>query len=368
MPSLRIPLRRLAAVMLAVLALGASASADTLTTKLGDSELRNLGVKNPSTFYPVQMGPGGLVLAEETTNDRADLAQGIFTKLWVLQFGPDGKLQSARPLPLQMPRIEQVTITPDDKGALLMSKEGAAYYKVDFSSGQVTNLFDPAKGKAGFIADPVVAWVRDGQILVEGYPVDAQGLAGPTTLVAMDLAAGGPCKTLGLNLDSIYKTLEPMVVSRWLSPELGFVANGEVGNVNLFVMKGEEAQNIGSFRNISGFWAEADRLFYTKQEADGSWVAEVYDAASDKRWTSAPSKTRLTYTILSEDGTAGIVTENEEKSDRMKVFYAREADGFQLKPLPGFSSRPLGVIRVGSDGRFATIRTNEGFYFVEIPR
>lgn len=336
-------------------------------------DLRGFGVKNLDQFRPTMISPDGRRVWFWEDMPRGQRAGGVMAALWEFRFRSDGVLADWRRLPLPVPNPSQVVLTPEGSGAVVMAREGASFWHLDFASGAVREFVTPGVGKTRFISEPRAMWVEQGRLWVAGYPLSREGVRSHHTLATLDPSQSGEAAlTLtGVDLDEVLAGFRPWLMQRFLSPSLGFAAGTREGRLEVCTWKpGTGLVPFARFKEISSAWTGGHVEFVTGTVEDGSSVGVIHDADSGQTWTlpPAPAGSPYDYPLISEGGEVLTVVRGAREASSMELLYGRREEGFQLRPVPGYARIPTGLLRLCPDGSRLVYRNTGGVHLIELPR
>ncbi|MEW6281315.1 MAG: hypothetical protein AB1758_22080 [Candidatus Eremiobacterota bacterium] len=360
-------IRRFGAVVALLVALALPARTEPIQARMTAASLRELGV-NTFTFRPAVFTSDGLTLVamEKTPPDLR--SKGTMHRLWLVTVGVDGKIRETRSLPIETPTLEGIAVTPDDSAAVVISKTGATYLRVPFNGGPVTPLMEHQRGTPGFRAHPSFLRPSSGELLTMGYFYDKDDFSGDTLLASVDPnGSGASAFRGGLNIQKVEKSVPGFYASSYTSTRGGALAGKDATRTTLYwVEEGQEPRKLDEAERIGGFWAAGNRVVYTASRG-AAHEAAVFDAAQGQKFVLGTDREPYGYPFLSDDSKTAVVCQLDLAQGRMNVLYARESDGFTLKPVPGLQKVKMGAIRVAPNGRFLAFYNGDLLQFVELP-
>jgi hypothetical protein len=339
-------------------------------SRLSNSDLRQMGVKDPSKFWPVMLSRDGKTayLWEEMGPGQRE--GGVLSRLWQFRYASDGSLIDSRVYPLAMPRAQQMCLTPDERGVVLLARLGASFWYLDLDSGDLREFVTPGLGRTRFISDPMALWVDQGKLYTVGYTLDAEGYSGPHTVAQIlpDQTGEKAIVPSSCDIDAVLAKFDRWYVQRWVNPTLGFAAGKKGALYEMAAWKaGVGLTSIGRYEDITSLWANGTKVFFTADTPEGSSVAVLYDAANGRRWEAPKTNRVYDYPMVSEDGETVTLTVTDKGGTTMDVLYGRASEDFQLKPVPGLTKTALGTIRLAGDGRSLVLRNADGLFRVGLP-
>lgn len=343
--------------------------------QMTNSDIQKLGVQRPEDFWPIQLSRDGLTLiaAEDLKGQAQQAAGGALSKIWVLRYNSDGSLRESKSFPLRMPQRMQNVLTPDEKGLVLVARQGASFWHLDLQTGELREFIHSGVGVTSFISEPNVLWSYEGKLYAVGFPVDENGSRGRQTIVALDptkqdAAAVTPT---GLVIADVYKHFDTPRNVRWANPELGYLG-GEKGGVYKMTLwkKASGYQDLGSYRKVLSMLGMGDYLALAGIDQTGASTAIVVDGDTGTKWVAPapPSGMQYNYPFISENGETLLLTQGRPNAGTISVLYGRKNAGYELCPLEGLQNKKTGLIRMSADGNHFVYRNADGLYYVTVPK
>ncbi|MFA5504225.1 MAG: hypothetical protein WC314_06075 [Vulcanimicrobiota bacterium] len=326
---------------------------DQLTT----AALRRLGV-NPSRLQPIAFSHNDKILA---AFDRATFEQkkeGVFYHLWFFEINRDGTFGEAHSVPLGLKSFEQGEFTPDDSKFVVLGNRGTTFQMVDLKTYQMEDLFIPEWGKAGFRADPAVLWSEAGKLFVIGHPYDQNRFIETRTVATLRPNAPPEQRfQRSSDIGTLEKGIERLGHAGYLTDSAAFFGQRYPELTIMSYWNGNEMREFDRGWKFSGFWSRAGRLLYSVRRGEmQESELTLYDARSDRQTVLAKAPVDYRYLFLSRDGKTALTSQVAETYGRLNTWYARESEGWELKPVGTDSSgqqRTLaaGWMRISSNGR-----------------
>lgn len=370
---------RLAAALLLVLTVAAlrplnPAYGQSPVVQMTNSDIQKLGVQRPEDFWPIQLTrDGSTLIAAENLKGKEMQATGALSRIWVLRFNSDGSLRESRNFPLRMPERLQNVLTPDEKGLVLVARQGASFWHLDLETGALREFIHAGMGVTRFISEPNVLWSYQGKLYAVGFPVDAQGLRGRQTIAALDWTKqdAEAITPTGLVIADVYKHFDRPVNVRWANPELGFLG-GEIGGDYRLVLwkKSGGFTNLGTYSDVLSMLGMGDWLAFAGVDSKGVSTAAIFDGETGKKWVAPapPAGMEYNYPFISEKGDTVLVTQGRKGSGLVSVLYGRKETGFTLSPLEGLQNKKTGLIRLAADGSRLVYRNADGMFYATVPK
>lgn len=342
--------------------------------QMTNSDIQKLGVQRPEDFWPIQLSRDGMTLiAAEDLKGKAQQSTGSLSKIWVLHFNSDGSLRDSKSFPLRMPQRMQNVLTPDEKGLVLVARQGASFWHLDLETGELKEFIHSGVGVTTFISEPNVLWSYEGKLYAVGFQVDPQGVRGRQTIVILDPTKqdAAAVQPTGLVIADVYKHFDTPRNVRWANPELGFLG-GEIGGAFTMTLwkKDSGFQDLGTYRKMLSMLGMGDYLALAAVGQDGVSTAMVVDGDTGKKWVApAPPKGyEYNYPFISENGESLVLTQGRTGSATINVLYGRKDAGYSLLPLEGLQNKKTGLIRMSADGGHFVYRNADGMYYVTVPK
>ncbi|MBI3925360.1 MAG: hypothetical protein HY319_07475 [Armatimonadetes bacterium] len=333
-------------------------------------ELRDMGIFDLG-FRLVSFSEDGKTLICTEKARFGEKKEGITYKLWVFRLGSNGALTGQKAIPLKIPAALQTTLTPDESKAVILTDSGATYLIVDLNTGATEPLMTHQKGRPGFRGFPAILWVEDDHLLTTGYFYDEQDFAANDTIATIDLKKRGlEAFKPGPNVAAIHSEAGHVQFGSWTGVNRGFIgvnlASG--GQALKFWKNGQGIKELDrTGKMFSSLWAAGNRAVACVQRDDGTSEAVVYDAQQDKKWVLGSGNRPYGYSFLSKDGSTAVVCHLYVDNSKMHVYYAKEEEGFQLKPVEGLQGVTLGTLRLAPSGKRLAHFSLDGLTIAELP-
>ncbi len=368
----------LAVLVLLVLAVAAPwpvhpARAGSPLAFLANRDLSGLGVERPDLFWPVQLSRDGRTLLATEDLEGEATRSGALSCLWVIRFNSDGSVREARKLPLKMPRYQQLTMTPDEKGVVLLAREGASFWHLDLQTGALREFIHSGMGQSVFVAEPHVLWPYQGRLYTLGHPLDSQGIRQGLTLVTLDPEQTDQeaIAATGLEVAEIYGHFDEVRNARWLDPTLAFIGGTLQGSYRMTCWrKASGFTEIATLERVTSMLGMGENLALTGVSPQGRSLALLFDASNKSRWEAPPlpPDREYNYPFISEDADTLVLTEGRKAGQLVNLLYGRKESGYDLRPLPGLQNKKPGVLRLAAQGSHLVLRNPDGLYYAPIPR
>ena len=361
-------IRKSLLILIALLTLP-SAAEEQLTS----AALRRLGV-NTERLQPIVFSHNDKMLAAFDRGTFEQKKEGVFYRLWIFEIGPDGTLGEARSFPLSLKTFQQGEFTPDDSQFVVLGDRGTTFYSIDLKKNEVRDVMVPEWGKPGFRADPTVLWSEAGKLFVIGHPYDENRFIETQTVATLRPDAE-PSERFKRNRDvgSLERGLERLWFRTYLTDSSGFFGQKYPQLTILSFWDGERVSEFDRAFKFSGFWSNAGRLLYSARRGEGmDSELTLYDAKTDEKKVLATDPEDYRYLFLSRNGQTVLTSQVSETPGRLIPWYAKESEGWQLKPVVADSSgeaRTLasGWMRLSSSGNLMAHIGPTGLTLYELP-
>ena len=341
--------------------------------QLTSAALRRLGV-HPERLQPIVFSHNDKMLA---AFDRADFEQkkeGVFFRVWIFDINRDGSLGEARSFPIPLKNLQQGEFTPDDSQFVVLGDRGTTFLSIDLKNNEVRDLLVPEWGKAGFRADPTVLWSNGGKLYVIGHPYDENRFI-ETQTVATLLPDAEPSKRFQRSGDigTLERGLERLWFRTYLTDTTAFFGQKYPELAIISYWDGERVTEFDRAFHFSGFWSKAGRLIYSARRGEGmDSELTIYDAKTGEKKILATDSDEYRYLFLSRNGKTALTSQLSETPGRLIPWYAKESEGWQLKPVVADSSgeaRTLasGWMRLSSSGNLMAHIGPTGLTLYELP-
>lgn len=357
------------AASLAICASLATAAAKADVTFTPSADLKAKGVKIDNVEI-ISFSPDGKMLAGYSHGTNEDVAAGKIFTLFTFDIDAKGKIGKVNSYPLNIATFEQACFTPDGKSIVIISKSGAEYLKQNLETGEQTVIMDHKYGKPGFRAYPTVLQLSDGKMLASGFFYDDKDFTGTNCVAILDPdKQGAEAFTEAMNVESIEKSLNS-TTQAYPRADLGFIGAGKSAAHTLYKWKAGDKTAEPFEKNIYllGLWASDKNLLYSVKRGDKQYELSVYNALDGKKTVLDGSSTKpYQYVFLSADGKTAIANIEDRKTHRMNIFWAREDEGWELKPIKGLKNGvSTGSIRVTPDGSKIVHQTEKGLRVIDV--
>ncbi|GMU55978.1 MAG: hypothetical protein AMXMBFR33_51240 [Candidatus Xenobia bacterium] len=354
-----------------ILLLGLAASlmlpvlAQPIGVRLTASQLREKGI-NTHTFRPVAFTSDGLTLIAQEKTPPSERIKGKLNRLWKVTYGVEGAVRAMESIEVNVPSIEALALTPDDKTAVIATLTGATFMRVPLDGGPITPIMEHKRGQPGFRGNPSYLRPITGDILTMGYFYDKDDFSGDNLLATLNAGATGQdAFTPGGDIQKLEKDIPGFYASNYTGPRSGYLAARQGTRSQLYWWDGQTPRVVDEGDKLSSFWASQDRVCYTIHRTTGSH-AMFYDATRGQQ-VELGKGGNFAYPFLSDDGRAAVVCQLDLAQAKMDVLCAKENDSWKLKPVPSLQKVKMGAIRVSPNGRFMAFYNGDFLQFVELP-
>ncbi|MGI5845537.1 MAG: hypothetical protein ACOX9B_15395 [Candidatus Xenobium sp.] len=348
------------------------ARADSSLAFLANRDLSRLGVDRPDLFWPAQLSRDGRTLLATEDLEGEATRSGALSRLWILRFNSDGSVREARKIPLKMPRFLQLTMTPDERGVVLLAREGASFWYLDLQTGDLREFIHSGMGVTRFVAQPHVLWPYQGRLYTLGHPLDTNGTRQGLTLVTLapDRTDEQAIGSTGVDVAAVYDHFDQVRNARWLDPSLAFIGGTLQGTFKMTCWKKDSGfHEIATLDRVTSMLGMGGHLALTGVSKQGLSLAMLFDASSGNLWEAPalPPEREYNYPFISEDAGTLVLTEGRKAGQLINLLYGRQQSGYDLKPLPGLQNKKPGVLRLAAQGSHLVFRNPDGLYYAAIP-
>lgn len=286
---------------------------------------------------------------------------------------------SIRALPLEgISTVGNVAFTPDSQSILFTSLEGSKLVKVNCQTGEMTTIMEHQQGKPGFMIYPEVLEYSKGKILTLGYHYDSDDFAGPNAIAEIDPDKTGldafvhPCLIDHVQDAVIHNNKFQNVRQGYPMKDVGFLAGFDKEQTYCTIYAWDGAR--GSLKIIEDCKGMIDcvfsdsRIVYSVKDNDKTYKLCVYDAKTDEKIVvDSERKSPHCYTLMSSDGKTIVFSDESAGADVYKTYYARESEGWKVKPIEGLEKNyAFGRQRLSCDGTHMAFHNRNGLNVVEI--
>lgn len=346
--------------------LGSAQAKSTFTT---NNDLEHKGI-TPNRFSPIAFSTDGNYLVGYVRQPAAEIAKGNVFTVFRIELKRSGKLGDVQAYPINIPAFEQACLTPNGDALVIVTRSGATFVKLDFTTGKLSTIMEHKRGIPGFRCYPLVMQLSEGKMLVNGYYYDKDDFAGKYTLSILD-----PSKT---GVEAFTKCSEVSDIEHKLSgnsnyaypmKDLGFIgvrADNRYKYYRWDANKPEPKLFDEGVEN-KGFWASDSTLLYSLEKAPKTYELAVYDGKSDKKTVIAQTVFPYMYVFVSQDGNTGIVNHANDEAGRTELFFARKSNDWKLTPFKDLPSGiRTGTIRVSPNGQKIIVHNKNGLYVIDV--
>ncbi len=339
----------------------------TAEDRLRASELRSLGV-DMFTFQPIAYSHDGRLLAAFDKAPFEEKKEGRYFRLWLIPVTADARFGTVRKVELPIVSFEQGSFTPDDRGFVILSKARTTFTMVDVNTMEFRNFMEYQPGVPGFRAEPAVLWTNGGQLMVTGTPYDENRFVKGRYIATIDVSKEGPdAFTTGPEVQSLERRINGMRFVNYNRTDLGFFGHKINDQSILSVWEGgDTVKEFDRAVAYHGVWGSGSRLLFSALRGKDQHELAIYDADSGQKTVLEAGAKPYSYLFLSKDAGTAVACQMDNESGRMDVFYAREEDGNQVKPVPQFKNARVGWLRVSSHGKTLVLFNQLGMQVVNL--
>lgn len=334
---------------------------------ISPSELKRAGIFGEG-FRMVSFTDDGALVGLEKTR-QGDQQRGLTYKLWTLRFDEAGSLEGSHFVPLTVPKVEQIALTPDQSRVVVVTHAGLTFLTVDLATGALATITTDVTGEESFRTQPPMLLTHGDLIYTLGRRYDERGPVGPLALATVDLSRRGiDAFSLGPDIGLIQKEAGKVALANWTAPDQGFLAvNGEAGQSMVYWRAGQPLKVLDTAQSYTSLWGAGDRAVTTALSAGGQNQALLLDASAGTRQVLGEGPRAFGYPHLSEDGSTAVVCHLDVERSQMSVFSARATESYTLRPVPELQDVTLGALRLAPDGSRLAHFSGEGLRVVKLP-
>lgn len=328
---MQVRLQRIVLFTLATLLLVQAASAEE---RLASSRLRSLGV-DTSSLQPIAFSHNDRLFAAFDRASFEEKKNGVFFHLWFFEIERDGRFGKVRSVDVPLASFQQGEFTPDDRYFILVGNRGTTFLSVDLRSDTLVTLLEPQKGQSGFRADPSVLWTEGDKLYVTGFPYDEHRFIETRTIATLRPNAQ-PNERFQRNIDlaKVERNLDRLWFSNYVTDTSAFYGQKFPEATRLSFWDGERIREFDRGWKFVGFWGNAGRLLYAvRRFQGGESELTLYDSKDNTKKVLASAPYDFRYLFLSRDGKTALTSHLHTSEGRLTPWYAKEADGWTLKPL-----------------------------------
>lgn len=326
---------------------------DNAARVVSPQDITEMGMRTRAIRLANVSNDGNVVVFTDKERDPQILAKGQVWRLRVFRFpAGNGKPKMTT---IQMPTtdLSQVTISPDGARALAISDRGTRFIGVDLVKGEAQVIFRHTKGEPSFRVIPEVAWFEKGAFHTIGYFMDADEVSTADAIVSVDVPGRGFSAIHKVrDITELMKPFKGLQQELWHSSDQAYFVGRPNANTPFMLVSvfGDKPFVVAKAERYSNLAAGDGRVVYTAKEGTKTSMG-VYDTLMAKRWEIDTANRDMEYTYMSADGKALLGSTFDVKAGRMSTFYAQEADGYKLHPVPGMTDLPMGAQRFSGNGR-----------------
>ena len=365
-----------AAVTVGFLLSLAAGPAQADTTFIPNYMLKSKGV-NLHTTEIVNLSPDNkLLLCLERI--RPVRGKQTINTIYIIPISSTRTLGDVRAFPLEGEgRIGNLAFTPDSKAVLFTSMEGTKLTKLDCETGELTTIMEHEEGKPGFVLYPQILEQSRGKLLALGYHYNSDNFAGPRAIAEVDASKTGldafvkPCLIEHV-LHEMTNMGMPFIREGFPMKDVGFIVGMTKGSDKCTIVSWDGARGVidkvEDGLNFQDCVSADCRLVYSIQDLDGTYKLCIYDAKESKKYTiDSGLQQPHYYTLMSSDGKTIVFSDQTGEAKRYTTYYARESEGWKIKPIEGLEKRfAFGRQRVSCDGTRMVFHNDDGLRIVDL--
>jgi len=339
----------------------------TATTILTPAQLVARGI-DPMMFSMVTFSEdGNMLLGIERTKDLKLKVQGISHLLRIFQFRA-GKLVRLDTVPLPTSAFEQLSLNPPGSKAVVIGEGGSKFIEVDLSARTARVFWTHKRGTAGFRSE-MVAWWYNGVCYLLGYLHDTQDNVIFDGVVRLNPSnRGHEIFEAGLDKRPVQRALGALLFEMYVNErEAFFGVTRRSDLVEVYHYLNGKLTKLDEALAIGGIASAPSRILYAARYVNGRRDLVLRDMALKKTWHLGKDNLPYNYLFLSGDGKTAVLTLMDFRNNTMSYFYARESDGFKVKPLAPLQDVKPGTLRLASGGRVFAYYGPSGLIYGTIP-
>jgi hypothetical protein len=324
------------------------AGADT-TVKITMKELEKRGVY-PRNFSVYHIAEDGRTILAADEPDFTIKKKGTYQRLWLFKLTSDMKIESARPYPLSIYKIEQANFAPDLKSVVISSKRGSDIHKLNLEDGSLSVIQTHTAGEPGFRIHSDIFSLYLGKLYTVGYFYAGDDVAGEEEMVEIDVnKTGKEAFTSVLELGPIQKQLKGLRIASMLHPQ-GLFFYSEDKATGWTVQRWNVAsglQKIDEGQRVTGTWGEGPLAAYCIRKTGGSELVLANGQTGEQNILHSGPET-MVNPCLAKDGNT-VVVASEPTPGKVTYWVARDSDGFKVRKLA--EDMPRCTLRLSHDGQ-----------------
>jgi len=299
---------------------------------LDNRALSDSGI-NPSEFrLSILSCKGDILVGIERVEDLELRKEGKIYKIHILRVDVKNEIvSSCKSVYLNLNSLEQLILSDDGSDLLIMGNKGTRYLALNTISMEVKDIFTCEKGKAGFRSESIGMYF-EGNFYVKGYFYDEDQYSQGDYIAKIDITRTGPGafeKTF--NIGELMLELGSINTFYLLSPDIAFFSVRKLeGEFLVAYYKGEVIELDGG-RAVTDMAGSPSRVIYSVMRSKTESETILTDLQTGQKWNFGRS---LPYSFIAHNnGKVVILAEADYSNIKMNFSYAREEEGFKLKPL-----------------------------------
>ncbi|MCL4513083.1 MAG: hypothetical protein M1421_03615 [Candidatus Eremiobacteraeota bacterium] len=316
---------------------------------------------NPQRFVMTQVsGNGKWLFGLEKTNHLALMAKKEFYLLRVFKIGKLS-LKLVKTIPLSIGYISNEIYTPNGSHALVEADWGAEFLFVNVKTGAVRVIFRHILGKPGFRGGNLLFYHHH-HFYGNGYFYNKESLDIDNALAEINPHKKGLAvfKKV-LNIGKLQKNLAiswgHQQAFTFFPPNHGYFIMTPLNFSKIHLIEADGPKKLKSldkglaFGGMAAASENGSILYLVKHSAAVREVVLRERGSSNKKIVIYKGAAAYTYPFISADGKTIVVARLDLKVGRMSFFYAKEKNGFKLKPIPILQNRQMGTFRFSGNGK-----------------
>lgn len=337
-------------------------SSATLSTEA----LAKMGIHREHLSLVGVSNDGATLVAWERQTDPKHIAKGLVDRLHILR---EAKGQwTGQAVWLPSTSVHQLAISEDGRWAMVVADEGMCVVAVDLTSATAHVVSRFKGGESGFRVRPYVVWPEGGKFAALGYYQDADGASHDDSIVSIDPAGTTPAAIQPLrNIVELNKATSGARATGWHSSSQAVFAGLHPDKcVHLYVWTGKELQDVDQAMDYL-IMPGNGRVICLANRKGGPEALVIDLLTLHKQPIKLPEGKRLSYPLMSFDGSTILMSAIDFKAGHMSTWYGRLADGWTLHPLDKMQNVFSGALRLSPGGESLALLNNDGITVVHLP-
>ncbi len=332
---------------------------------LSPSGFRQKGLEMRAFSMITMSYDGSFLVGLERVADVRLKLRGIACELRVLHYA-SAHLVRVDTILLPTTAFEQLALSSDGRTALVIGEGGSKFILVNLVKCTARVIWTHRRGVPGFRCDQV-AWWFNGAFYMVGYLHDSESRMVYNGIVRLNLARSGPAMfERALDLTPLERRFRAFCFQLFVDPaQCFFGCMPRMGQVDIYAGT-SPIQKIASVVAVGGVAASHNRLLYAARLNGGQRDVILKDVETHQIWHLGRDNLPFNYLFLSLDGKTAVITLMNFRNNTMSYFYARQAQGFKLRPVPALQNVRPGTLRLAGNGSACTFFNPDGLLYVRL--